>query len=227
MASIFPTALVGEIARSVSETHLQKCGQLIFLNTSDIERGRILHRDYSSVEAMPGQAKKSVRAGDILFSEIRPANGRWVLIREKADDFIVSTKLMVIRPTSPRVNEGFLYRYLTSPETTSWLQLLADTRSGTFPQITWDQVAALEMPLPPLGEQRAIASLLTLLDDKLESNRRAMNLLENLGASLLEAELNLDVYGFPQYDTDGRLGDIVGVLETGSRPKGGALTTST
>ena len=72
------------------------------------------------------------------------------------------------------------------------------------------------------AEQRRIAATLGAFDDKIRSNRRAMSLLEELGASLLEKVFDLDVYGFPEYDPDRRLGDIVSVLETGSRPKGGA-----
>ena len=94
---IYLTKAVAEFSRSVSVTHKKDKSHLIFLNTSDIERGQFLHRDYSEVQAWPGQAKKSVQKGDILFSEIRPGNGRWAFVDFDADDYVVSTKLMVLR----------------------------------------------------------------------------------------------------------------------------------
>ena len=77
MAGDYPITRVGDLAVSVSETHKFVKEQLIFLNTSDILHGKFLHHTYSAVKDWPGQAKKSIRKDDILFSEIRPANGRW------------------------------------------------------------------------------------------------------------------------------------------------------
>src|SRR5262245_51701626 len=94
---------------------------------------------------------------------------------------------MVIRAKQERLFPKFLYQFLTSPEITKWLQHLAESRSGTFPQITFDQVASLHLPLPSLAEQRAIASVLGALDDKIELNRRMNETLEALAQSLFKS----------------------------------------
>jgi type I restriction enzyme S subunit len=52
------------------------------------------------------------------------------------------------------------------------LQVLAETRSGTFPQITFSEIRNIEIPLPPLPIQRTIAATLSCLDDKIELNNR-------------------------------------------------------
>ena len=177
----------GELAESVSVTHSFSKPELIFLNTSDIDRGRVLHRDYTPVATWPGQAKKSVQKGDILFSEIRPANGRYAFVDFDADDYVVSTKLMVIRPKPGKVSPRFLYHFLTSRKSTDWLQHLAESRSGTFPQITFDQVAELDLPRLMLEEQRTIAELFDALDDKIEQNRRTARALERLARTIFRA----------------------------------------
>jgi type I restriction enzyme S subunit len=187
MAGDYPITKIGDLASSISETHKFGKEQLIFLNTSDIQHGNFLHRTYSTVKNWPGQAKKSIRKDDILFSEIRPANGRWAYVEDEADDFVVSTKLMVIRAKQDRLFPKFLYQFLTSSEITKWLQHLAESRSGTFPQITFDQVATLELPLPPLSEQRAIAHILGTLDDKIELNRRMNETLEAMARALFKS----------------------------------------
>jgi type I restriction enzyme S subunit len=187
MAGDYPITQIGEIAASISDTHKFGKEQLVFLNTSDILHGKFLHRTYSAVKDWPGQAKKSIRKDDILFSEIRPANGRWAYVEEDADDFVVSTKLMVIRAKQDRLFPKFLYQFLTCSEITKWLQHLAESRSGTFPQITFDQVATLELPLPPLAEQKAIAAVLGALDDKIELNRRMNATLEAMARALFQS----------------------------------------
>jgi type I restriction enzyme S subunit len=186
-AGDFPVTKIGEIAASISDTHKLGKEQLVFLNTSDILHGKFLHRTYSAVKEWPGQAKKSIRKDDILFSEIRPANGRWAYVEHDADDFVVSTKLMVIRAKQDRLFPRFLYQFLTSSEITKWLQHLAESRSGTFPQITFDQIATLELPLPPLAEQKAIAAVLGALDDKIELNRRMNATLEAMARALFQS----------------------------------------
>lgn len=187
MADKYPLIKVGELAESISETHKKNKDFLIFLNTSDVLFGKILHRNYSAIEHWPGQAKKSVKKDDILFSEIRPENGRWAYVDENAEDFVVSTKLMVIRTRQGKMLPRFLFCFLTAPETTAWLQHLAESRSGTFPQITFDQVSYLEIPIPPLPDQHAIAHILGTLDDKIELNRRMNETLEAMARALFKS----------------------------------------
>lgn len=187
MASEWPTVTLGELADSVSDTHSFAKEKLIFLNTSDVLLGKILHQDYSAVSEWPGQAKKSIRRADILFSEIRPANGRWAFVDRDAADYVVSTKLMVIRPRQNKVVPRFLYHFLTSEQTTRWLQHLAESRSGTFPQITFDQVAELELVLPPNPQQAAIAQFLDQLSDKIELNYRMNETLDSIARALFKS----------------------------------------
>jgi type I restriction enzyme, S subunit len=130
---------LGELVESVSKTHNFKKDSLIFFNTSDILDGDFLHSKYSFVKNMPGQAKKSIKKWDILYSEIRPANKRYALVRvDNPDDYVVSTKLMVLRKINPEINTFRLYHFLTFPDFISTLQKSAEGRSGTFPQITYD-----------------------------------------------------------------------------------------
>jgi type I restriction enzyme S subunit len=187
MAGEWESVSIGELAESVSDTHPRNKDKLVFLNTSDILLGKVLHRTYSNIADWPGQAKKSIRRDDILFSEIRPANGRWAYIDFDAADFVVSTKLMVIRPQPSRVVPRFLYHFLTSGPITRWLQHLAEARSGTFPQITFDQVAELEIGLPPLKTQGALAAFLDRIDNKIELNRRMSETLEAMARALFKS----------------------------------------
>ena len=130
---------LGNYIESFSKTHSFNKDELIFLNTSDILAGDFLCDNYMPVSEMPGQAKKQIQKGDILFSEIRPANKRYALVTFSADDYVVSTKLMVLRTTQEKLTNLRIYHYLTMEKTLEDLHREADGKSGTFPQITFDE----------------------------------------------------------------------------------------
>lgn len=191
--------LLGDYLETISVTHKFSNPQVVFLNTSDIYKGRVLTYELSDVKGLPGQAKKSIKKGDILFSEIRPANGRYALIDFEADNYVVSTKLMVLRAKQPKLI-GLLYFYLTNKQVTDWLQVLAESRSGTFPQITFDQVADLELRLPQGND---LDNLVELLDDillKQSANNKQIQTLEQLRDTLLPKLMSGEVR--VQYQTE-------------------------
>ena len=151
--------LINNLCKSISNSNKSK--RCIFLNTSDILNGKILHSNYSNRSELPGQAKKAIENGDILFSEIRPSNGRYALINVvNPEDYIVSTKLMVIR-CNEKVNNKYLYYFLTSPRIIKHLQEVAESRSGTFPQITFDEIKNIDIDLPKLELQQHIVDTIT------------------------------------------------------------------
>lgn len=141
---------LGDYIDTVSHTHKFPKSEVIFLNTSDIFGGEVLHNNYTSVDGLPGQAKKSIQRNDILFSEIRPANRRFAFVNFEANDFVVSTKLMVLRAKN-EIHPLFMYYFLTRNEILDELQNIAESRSGTFPQITFDQIKDLKFLIPNDG----------------------------------------------------------------------------
>lgn len=142
---------LGSLIESVSETFKFTEYPVVFLNTSDILAGKFLHADLSDPKTLPGQAKKRIKKGDFLFSEIRPANKRFALVDFDAENYVVSTKLMVLR-SKGEIDVGYLKLYLTSEEVLDYLQIIAEGRSGTFPQITFDVLERMEILIPPLPE---------------------------------------------------------------------------
>ena len=139
---------IGQILRSVSDTYpLKNVDGVIFLNTGDILDGRFLHENFSETKGLPGQAKKSIRKNDILYSEIRPKNRRFAFVHFEGAQHVVSTKLMVLRAIGD-ISSIFAYLMLKQDSMIDHLQMLAESRSGTFPQITFDILSRIEVVLP-------------------------------------------------------------------------------
>lgn len=182
-----------ELIDSVSIKHSFKKDHVVFLNTSDIYNGNVLHKIYSEVNSLPGQAKKSIQKGDILFTEIRPANKRFAYINFEADDYVVSTKLMVLRNRGA-FNTSLIYLFLKQQETLDYLQMIAESRSGTFPQITFDQLKEVEIFIPT-DNQVLQYSLVTFdnVIDKTFHNAKQIQALENLRDTLLPKLLSGEV----------------------------------
>ena len=213
---------LGDILTSISETISREQQTAIFLNTSDISEGKFLHKKSSVVQELPGQAKKKIKNGDILFSEIRPKNKRYAVVNvSNPNDYVVSTKLMVLRIKAPsKYYLQYIYQKLISQKMLHQINEIAESRSGTFPQITFDAIKNIELNLPSLEEQKRIADILTALDDKIELNNQMNQTLEEI-ASLLYKRWFVD-FEFPDdkgnpYKSSG--GEMV-ESELGMIPKG-------
>lgn len=183
---------LGDVVDSISVKHKFPNDKIIFLNTSDILDGEILHNDYSEVESLPGQAKKSIKKGDILYSEIRPKNKRFAYINFDADEYVVSTKLMVLRAKN-NINPAMVYFYLTSEGTINYLQMLAESRSGTFPQITFSQVKDIKVAIPKGELLVRLGEVFETLLNSIWNNKIEIKELSELRDSLLPKLMNGEI----------------------------------
>ena len=176
-------SMLGDLCKSVSVTHNFNTDRLIFLNTGDIEDGQFLHSEYMAVADMPGQAKKTIMPNDILYSEIRPINRHFAYVDFQADNYVVSTKLMVIRANS--FDSRRLYHFLTLQDTLEELQMQAESRSGTFPQIRFENISKLPILIADSNTETAFITLLHAAYNQIEHNNSENKKLSELRNSLL------------------------------------------
>ena len=165
---------IGELCSSVSERYTENLPYVRLVNTSDILEGELLPLEKVKNENLKGQFKKAFKNGDILFSEIRPANRLFAFIEnENTKELIASTKLMVIRANKDKVIPKYLYYFLTSQNILNKLQNLAETRSGTFPQITFSgEIAPISIKLPNIADQNHIVNFIDAINSKILINKK-------------------------------------------------------
>lgn len=162
--------IIGDICSSISETYSKDSSKVVLINTSDIYNGDVLNHKFVENKNLKGQFKKIFKTNDILFSEIRPQNRRFAFIDFDSKDYIASTKLMVLRANQKIISSRYLYYYLTSNNIINELQILAETRSGTFPQITFTELSRLEIKIPDLITQNKIVYMIDTLNKKIKLN---------------------------------------------------------
>ena len=140
---------IGDLCDTISDTYKGNDENVILVNTSDVLEGKVLN----------------------LFSEIRPANKRFAFVDfEDTSNYIASTKLMVLRHNE-KVLPEYLFAILKSNYILAELQHLAETRSGTFPQITFtSELAPMKVNLPDKKTQKQIVSILSSIEQKIDAN---------------------------------------------------------
>ena len=171
------TYRLGDLCDTISDTYKGCADEVVLINTSDVLEGKCLNHTKEPNRNLKGQFKKTFKKYDILYSEIRPANKRFAYIDFDATNYIASTKLMVLRHNE-KIEPLYLYYILQSQSIIDELQMLAESRSGTFPQITFAELSRLEVKLPNREVQRQILGILGAIDDKIENNRRINTNLE-------------------------------------------------
>lgn len=167
---------IGDLCSTISETYKGTDEFVILVNTSDVLDGKVLNHRLVENKKLKGQFKKTFRKNDILYSEIRPANRRFAFVDfDNTSNYVASTKLMVLRHNDAVLPE-FLFALLKSNYIISKLQHLAETRSGTFPQITFSsELAPMKVSFPDKKIQRQIVNIISSIEKKIDINEKINN----------------------------------------------------
>ena len=177
---------IGDVCNTISDTYRGNAKDVVLINTSDVLEGKCLNHQKTPNKNLKGQFKKTFQQGDILYSEIRPANKRYAYVNFAPKDYIASTKLMVIRHND-KITPQYLFYILTNDVIIRELQMIAESRSGTFPQVTFSELANFSISLPSISQQKEIVAVLKSFDSKIDLNRRINDNLEQQAQALFKS----------------------------------------
>ncbi|KYC67125.1 restriction endonuclease subunit S [Heyndrickxia coagulans] len=161
---------------------------IYYLDTSNLTRGTIneIQKLIVGKDKLPSRAKRKVKVNDILISTVRPNQRHYGIIRKEIENLIVSTGFAVLSPNLKKVNPEYLYWYLTQDSIVNYLQSIAETSTSAYPSIKPSVIGGLEIDLPKLEEQKAIANILSTLDEKIETNNQINEKLEEMAQALFK-----------------------------------------
>ena len=124
-----------------------------------------------------------LRLGDVLLTSEAPL-GEAAYLQDDAH-FCLGQRLFALRANDAKLDARFLFYLLLSPAVQQRLQARA---TGTTAQgIRQAELVQVEVDLPPLPEQRRVASILGALDDKIELNRRINYTLESIARAIFKS----------------------------------------
>ena len=134
------------------------------------------------------EVRSSILKPDDLFFPHRGAIGLVGIVpNNRADRYVQSTSLMKLTCDRTQVEPLFLFYFFRSPQGRH--ELLKNASTVGTPGIgqPLSSLKSIRVPYPPLSEQKAIAKVLSALDDKIELNRRMNETLEVLAQHLFKS----------------------------------------
>ncbi len=160
-------------------------------NYTDVYNNSFIHAgmDFMSATATQREIERCLlRSGDVIItkdSEKHDDIGVPALMRDDVANLVCGYHLAILRPHQSEVDGAYLFYALSTDEAQQQFHSYANgiTRFG----LRKADIGLVQIPLPPLSEQRAIAHVLGTLDDKIELNRRMNETLEAMARALFKS----------------------------------------
>lgn len=192
-----------------------------YLDTGSITESSIveIQRIDLNAEKLPSRARRKVKYNSIIYSTVRPNQRHFGIIKELPENFLVSTGFVVIDVCQEMVDADYLYFWLSQESIVELLHAIAEQSVSTYPSIKALDIENLEIDLPPIEEQKKIASILVELREKIAHNVAINDNLQQQAAALFESWfVNLDPWnGVQPSDWENApLGSFVEIKRGGS-----------
>jgi len=130
-----------------------------------------------------------LKKGDIVFARTGATTGKSLLIRECPTDAVFASYLIRVR-VGEAADPRFVSHFFQTP--IYWAQITKSARGVAQPGVNATTLKALEIPLPPLAEQRRIAEVLDRAEALRAERRATLAQLDSLTQSVF-----LDLFGDP------------------------------
>ncbi|MBI5942974.1 MAG: restriction endonuclease subunit S [Chloroflexi bacterium] len=166
-----------------------------FLRITDIRQGKINWAEVPFCECSESDAKKyELQDGDIVFARTGSVGNTGLIRNDAPKGSVFASYLIRIRPNKELIDPEYLAYYFQTPE--YWRQIDIGSVGAIQGGLNATKLSELKIPLPPLTEQKRIASLLARAD-RLRHLRRTAH---DLGESLLQSVF-LEMFGDPVENT--------------------------
>jgi type I restriction enzyme, S subunit len=104
--------------------------------------------------------KYAFRAGDVLYSKIRPYLNKAVVAPFEGT---CSADMYVLRSNTPRLAQSYLHYLMLAPNVLA--QTIAHQGRTGIPKINREQLASISIELPTIDQQQQIAGAMNAIDD--------------------------------------------------------------
>jgi len=142
-----------------------------------------------------------VESGDLLFARQSltfAGAGKCVLVESADRPRTFESHIIRVRLDEEVAYSPFFFYYFKSSFGRTNIEGIVEQVAAAG--IRASDLAKLLVPLPPLAEQREITATLVVLDDKIESNRRAQEVGQRLLRALVDSALHDDSRGRARLD---------------------------
>ncbi|MDL5511732.1 restriction endonuclease subunit S [Arenibacter sp. M-2] len=191
-----------------------------FLRAQNVINGKVFINDdilFIDEETHNSELQRSqIKKGDVLVT-IAGTIGRTAIV-EIEEDLNCNQAVAIIRLGDSQINSNFLCHFISSPNAQS--QFVKGKVTATIPNLSLEQVKKLKIPLPPLDQQKKIASILDEADTYRQKTKALIAKYNELTQSLF-----IDMFGDPVKNPKGwrknTLENITSKIGSGATPRGG------
>jgi type I restriction enzyme S subunit len=149
-----------------------KCVEMEHLAT---ETGQLLGYTDGSKS---GSIKNVFNEGDVLFGKLRPYLKKYL---QAPFDGVCSSEIWVLK--GKNISNDFLYRII---QTNSFIDLANQSSGSKMPRADWNVVENGLFSIPSLPEQQKIATFLSLIDERIQTQNKIIEQLKSLIDGLSE-----------------------------------------
>lgn len=176
----------------------KKCLELEHLNQTT---GNINWRTSSAEQK---STKNVFKKWQVLFWKLRPYLRKYRLAEF---DWVCSSEIRVLNKKNEKCTNSYLYNLI---QTHTFIQVANVTSGSKMPRADWNYVSTFPFPLPPLPEQKAIASILSSCDETITQTQQLIDKLERRHKALCQQLLTgkKRVAGFSGEWKEVRLRDV-------------------
>ena len=152
-----------------------------YLRITDIDDdGKFIIANKASVNN-PNSRSYHLKDGDIVFARTGATVGKTYLYNREDGDLVFAGFLIRFSPDQQKITPYYLKAYTNTSAYWKWVKITSQ-RSGQ-PGINATEYCSLQIPVPPLAEQRKIAEVLGVWDEAIEKQARLIEKLALLGKS--------------------------------------------
>ena len=160
---------------------------ILFARAGNINNGfQFSGADHFPEEDLQRVGDKISQSGDVVFTS-KGTVGRFAFVKNDTPRFVYSPQLCFWRSLNPAVlDPRFLYYWMQSTQFSVQFKSVA-SQTDMAEYVSLRDQRQMQITVPPLPEQRAIADILGTLDDKIELNRRMNETLEAMARALFKS----------------------------------------
>ncbi|WP_448761147.1 restriction endonuclease subunit S [Acinetobacter tandoii] len=156
----------------------------------DKDLKKIVEPTLCSGSEAPSRARQLVQTNDVLVSTVRPNLNSVAVVTEEFTGATASTGYTVLRPLPEILDSQYLFHWVKTNHFINEMVRLATGQS--YPAVSDKIILNSKIPLPPLAEQRRIASILDQADELRQKRQQVIEKLDQL----LQATF-IDMFGDP------------------------------
>jgi len=190
----WPTVSLEEISKSIvyglnASATIDEHGPR-FLRITDIHESSVDWNAVPSCECSEKELEKfRLSSGDIVFARTGATTGKSCLIRNCPTDSVFASYLIRVR-LNKKANPEYISHFFQSP--IYWAQVRSTAVGAAQPGINATKLKKMQIPLPPIEEQKRIAAIL----DKANEIEEAVKIIQNKQGDIIRSVF-LEIFGDP------------------------------